>query len=56
MRQEEKDRLDHVIRNRLLAIEAHMRGIRKEIRQIEDCLDSLKVNGLTKLGGSGTIR
>jgi len=51
----EKDELDHTVRNCLVNISAFMRGIRKEIKKIEKCLDSIEEDGLTEKGNSGRI-
>ena len=55
MRKDEKDELDHVVRNCLINISALTRGINKEIRKIEKHLDSIKESGLTETPDSGKI-
>jgi len=55
VKREEKDELDHVVRNCLINISAFTRGINKEIRKIEKHLDSIGVDGLTAKPVGGKI-
>jgi len=56
MNKEEKDDLDHNVRNRLVNIAGFMRSIKKEVREIEKYLDSIGVDRLTEKRGGGIIR
>ena len=52
----EKAKLEHVVRNRLVAIERHRQQIRKEMEKIERYLDAIEVDdGLTEKLVGGTI-
>jgi len=55
VRKEEKDELDHTVRNCLVSISAFTRGINKELKKIQKHLDSIKEDGLTETPDNGKI-